>query len=414
MSGNIKEYIKYIARGISPLYDNDGIVVLNQKCIRNQKISLEESRIHNIHKKSVSEDKILHNFDVLINSTGVGTLGRVAQVKNIKDKITVDSHITIVRPNLEKINGEFFGYCIKVQEDFIETLGTGATGQTELSRDAILDNVVIPNYSKENQRKLAKILSNYDDLIENNNKRIKILEEMAQKIYKEWFVNFKYPGHETATFKDSEFGKIPSDWHIGCIKELNNVQGGYAFKSTDLKEFGEYGVIKIKNIQAGTVDISFCQHVDMINTKKYEKFKLSAGDLLVALTGAQVGKVGIMPYSKKIFYLNQRVGKFIPNNDFIKNNQYVLMYVSSDKFATQVNNIASGAAQPNISTSQIENIPMIVASDPIIALYEDKVDSICKKIQVIKAQNAILQETRNILLPRLMSGEINVEDLEIA
>lgn len=56
MSGNIKEYIKYIARGISPLYDNDGIVVLNQKCIRNQKISLEESRIHNIHKKSVSED----------------------------------------------------------------------------------------------------------------------------------------------------------------------------------------------------------------------------------------------------------------------------------------------------------------------------------------------------------------------
>ena len=219
MSGNIKEYIKYIARGISPLYNNDGIIVLNQKCIRNQKISLEESRIHNIHKKSVSEDKILHNFDVLINSTGVGTLGRVAQVKNIKDKMTVDSHITIVRPNLEKIDGEFFGYCIKVQESFIETLGTGATGQTELSRDAILDNVVIPHYSKENQRKIAKILSNYDDLIENNNKRIKLLEEMAQKIYKEWFVDFKYPGHETATFKDTELGKIPSDWHIGCIKE---------------------------------------------------------------------------------------------------------------------------------------------------------------------------------------------------
>ena len=325
----------------------------------------------------------------------------------------MDSHITIVRPNLEKINGEFFGYCIKVQEDFIETLGTGATGQTELSRDAILDNVVIPHYSKENQQKIAKILSNYDDLIENNNKRIKILEEMAQKIYKEWFVDFKYPGHETATFKDTELGKIPSDWHIGRIKELNNVQGGYAFKSTDLKEVGMYGVIKIKNIQSGTVDISFCQHIDIINAKKYEKFKLTAGDLLVALTGAQVGKVGIMPYSQKIFYLNQRVGKFIPNRDFIKNNQYVLMYISSEKFATQVNNIASGAAQPNISTSQVENIPMIVASEPIIALYEDKIDPICKEIQIIKAQNAILQETRNILLPRLMSGEIDVENMEV-
>lgn len=357
-----------------------------------------------------SSTRLAKKNDVVIASAGQGkTRG---QVSYCMIDTYINQSLISMRADPKLLDPKFLFYNLTSRYNELRTLSDSSSSRGSLTIP-ILENIDILLPPLKQQKTIATILSNYDDLIENNKKRIKILEEMTQKIYKEWFVDFKYPGHETVTFKDTELGKIPSDWHIGCIKELNNVQGGYAFKSTDLKEFGEYGVIKIKNIQAGTVDISFCQHVDMINTKKYEKFKLSTGDLLVALTGAQVGKVGIMPYSKKIFYLNQRVGKFIPNNDFIKNNQYVLMYVSSDKFTTQVNNIASGAAQPNISTSQIENIPMIVASDPIIALYEDKVDSICKEIQVIKTQNAILQETRNILLPRFMSGEIDVENMEV-
>lgn len=121
-----KEYIQYIARGISPSYDIDGLRVLNQKCIRNQVISFNESRFTNIAKKKIANEKYLQNYDVLINSTGVGTLGRVAQIKNIKVPTTVDSHVTIVRPNLKKINGDFFGYCFKAQQKLIETLGVGA------------------------------------------------------------------------------------------------------------------------------------------------------------------------------------------------------------------------------------------------------------------------------------------------
>ena len=383
--------------------------------------NITENRIDEIVKLNPLTDKIPSRAKRkvkkgnIIYSTVRPNQKHYGYVDKQYDNLLVSTGFVVIDVNEDIADGKYFYYWLTQEKNtnYLQTIAenTVATYPSIAPKD--IENMSIELPLLDIQRKIAKVLSNYDDLIENNNKRIKILEEMAQKIYKEWFVDFKYPGHETVTFKDTELGKIPSDWHIGCIKELNNVQGGYAFKSTDLKEFGEYGVIKIKNIQAGTVDISFCQHVDMINTKKYEKFKLSAGDLLVALTGAQVGKVGIMPYSKKIFYLNQRVGKFIPNNDFIKNNQYVLMYVSSDKFAAQVNNIASGAAQPNISTSQIENIPMIVASDPMIALYEDKVDSICKEIQVIKTQNAILQETRNILLPRFMSGEIDVENMEV-
>jgi len=383
--------------------------------------NITENRIDEIVKLNPLTDKIPSRAKRkvkkgnIIYSTVRPNQKHYGYVDKQYDNLLVSTGFVVIDVNEDIADGKYFYYWLTQEKNtnYLQTIAenTVATYPSIAPKD--IENMSIELPLLDIQRKIAKVLSNYDDLIENNNKRIKILEDMAQKIYKEWFIDFKYPGHETATFKDTELGKIPSDWHIGCIKELNNVQGGYAFKSTDLKEFGEYGVIKIKNIQAGTVDISFCQHVDMINTRKYEKFKLSAGDLLVALTGAQVGKVGIMPYSKKIFYLNQRVGKFIPNNDFIKNNQYVLMYVSSDKFATQVNNIASGAAQPNISTSQIENIPMIIANEPIIALYEDKVDPICREIQIIKAQNAILQETRNILLPRLISGEIDVENMEV-
>ena len=395
MSGNIKEYIKYIARGISPLYDNDGIVVLNQKCIRNQKISLEESRIHNIHKKSVSEDKILQNFDVLINSTGVGTLGRVAQVKNIKDKITVDSHITIVRPNLEKINGEFFGYCIKVQEDFIETLGTGATGQTELSRDAILDNVVIPHYSKENQQKIAKILSNYDDLIENNNKRIKILEEMAQKIYKEWFVNFNYPGHETATFKDTELGKIPSDWDVKTLNQCSKLFDNQRKPLSSLQRSNMKGVYPYY----GAAKI-----LDYINDYIFEgKY------LLLAEDGSVITEEGY----PVLQFVN---GKFWANNHThiiqgIKNISTEFLYLSLAKYS--IIRCITGAAQPKINQENLNRIELIIPNDNILIRFNNLISPIFDEIFLIEQKQKILKQTRDLLLPRLMSSEIDIDKLEI-
>ena len=426
MSGNIKEYIKYIARGISPLYDNDGIVVLNQKCIRNQKISLEESRIHNIHKKSVSEDKILQNFDVLINSTGVGTLGRVAQVKNIKDKITVDSHITIVRPNLEKINGEFFGYCIKVQEDFIETLGTGATGQTELSRDAILDNVVIPHYSKENQRKIAKVLSNYDDLIENNNKRIKILEEMAQKIYKEWFVDFNYPGHETATFKDTELGKIPSDWRYTAISDVLacSIGGGWG---NEIKS-GEY--TESAYVIRGT-DIPNCRNGNIQNcplryhTQSNIKSRLlQENDIIFEVSGGSKGQ----PVGRSLL-LNKYLFKQFSDNvicaSFCKllrvdskcaSPEYVYLHLLNiykngeiEKYQTQSTGIINFKFTVFLEKEQI-----LIPNNNILHLFNTQIIPLFDKISLLGYQNSILKQTRDLLLPRLMSGEIDVENLEIA
>ena len=296
-------------------------------------------------------------------------------------------------------------------DKYLKSLLQFANGGTfpNLCRDDIL-NFEIPF---NNHEKVVKFLSNYDDLIENNNRRIKILEEMAQKIYKEWFVDFKFPRHETTTFKDSPLGKIPNDWEVGIIKDINDVKGGYAFKSKDLKENGKFGIIKIKNIQAGNIDTNMCQYIDEKLAQKASDFKLNAGDILIAMTGAQVGKVGIMPQTKQVYYLNQRVAKFIPNKDFIINNQYLAIYTQTEKFNIQINNIASGAAQPNISASQIENIEILVPKAEIISAFENFINPNLKEAQILKNKNENLKQTRDILLPRLISGEIDVENMEV-
>ena len=131
--GNVSEMIK---RGIAPKYtDKEGLCVINQKCIRDHRIDLEKSRLHNLDLKSINPERVIKIGDVLVNSTGTGTLGRVAQVKRLFEfECTVDTHVTIVRPKVGVFYNDFFGYAlIKIEEEIINS-GEGASGQTELPR----------------------------------------------------------------------------------------------------------------------------------------------------------------------------------------------------------------------------------------------------------------------------------------
>ena len=117
----VKTLILENNRGITPKYiEHGGITVLNQKCIRDNKILFEYSRKHDINKNNINPKKFLKKFDVLINSTGVGTLGRVAQLKRVEEPITYDSHISLLRPDPTKINLEYFGYAIGFKQNEID------------------------------------------------------------------------------------------------------------------------------------------------------------------------------------------------------------------------------------------------------------------------------------------------------
>lgn len=160
-SEKLGEVCSFLNRGISPKYlDVDGMCVLNQKCIRDHKINYEPSRRHDCKTKKVSDERLIQLGDVLVNSTGTGTLGRVAQVREKpSEPTTVDSHVTIVRPRPGLFHLDFFGYMLIIIEEAIKDAGEGCGGQTELARSTLAEKFIV-HYpaSLEQQKRIVAIL----------------------------------------------------------------------------------------------------------------------------------------------------------------------------------------------------------------------------------------------------------------
>jgi len=352
----------------------------------------------------------LQDGDIVIARTGA-TTGYAKYIK--KPPLSLFASY-LVRLKIKKgIDKRYIGYIIQSQtyKDFIKINWSGAAQPNANAQ--VLTSFPIPLPDINNQKIISSILSAYDDLIKNNLRRIQILEEMAQLIYREWFVNFRFPGYEKIKFVNSEMGKIPEGWEVGCIKDLYGLQPGYAFKSKDLFDVGQYPIIKIRNIQHPMIDILNCEYIqdgkiiEMVN-----KFVLSEGDFLIAMTGAQVGKVGIMPKTNNRYFLNQRVGRFVPMRKYLINNFFLYLFCISDYFKQQINNLASGAAQPNISGTDIDNIKIIIPSNNLLEEFTNLIDPAWKEIISLNKKNQVLRVSRDILLPKLISGELDVSDLD--
>ena len=168
------EVTSFMSKGIAPVYTDERaegvVVVLNQKCNRNFSISFEESRLHDATIKRVPNDRILLPGDVLINSTGAGTAGRVAQIWNVPSLTTVDGHMIILRCT-DSIDPLYYGYALKMHQTQIESLAEGSTGQTEINRKRLCDEVLI-SYPTDItlQRNIARTLAAIDEKIEANRK----------------------------------------------------------------------------------------------------------------------------------------------------------------------------------------------------------------------------------------------------
>ena len=185
------EVTAFIAKGIPPKYteeENENTIrVLNQKCNRNFEISYNESRIHDCEKKKVPVDKMLRAGDVLINSTGTGTAGRVAQMVEVTVPTTIDGHMILIRPS-EELDPIYYGYAVKSFQSQIEGLAEGSTGQTEINRRRLQDEVIIRYPSdKLVQKNIGSFLANIDEKIKTNKEINKNLEQQAQAIFDDMF-----------------------------------------------------------------------------------------------------------------------------------------------------------------------------------------------------------------------------------
>ncbi|HAM38454.1 MAG: hypothetical protein A2539_00765 [Elusimicrobia bacterium RIFOXYD2_FULL_34_15] len=270
----------------------------------------------------------------------------------------------------------------------------------QITFDSIKEHpILLPSLSE--QRAIAKILSDLDEKIELNNQMNKTLESIAQAIFKEWFVDFRFPGYKKTKFVNG----LPDGWRMSDFGEIAKIQPGFAFKSSDFTTQG-YKIIKIANIQNGIVDISQTDYVseDVFgNTDK--RFHLVSGDVIIAMTGANIGKIGIIPKIEKSLLLNQRVGKLVS-----KYHLWAYLVLTGPVVQSLIEGISSSSsAQPNISNTDIEKTKVVIPNETILEMFEKNLNSIYKNIIENLATQSILSQIRDSLLPKLMSGKIRVK-----
>ena len=253
------------------------------------------------------------------------------------------------------------------------------------------------------QKRIANILSTYDSLIEANNRRIELLEQTAQELYKEWFVRFRFPGYENTKFENG----LPEGWELKKIGDIARVKSGYAFKSEWWIDEG-VPVIKIKDIQGNTIDFNDLSHVSVEHAEIAKQFYVVEGDLLIAMTGATIGKMALVPYSEKQLVVNQRVGKFFLGENPAENVSFLYMTLQQNWVQDLIVMIAgSNAAQPNISPFDIEKIKIVYNKD-MVDEYNRRSAAFINQILQLRKQNQNLAAQRDMLLPRLMSGKLEV------
>ena len=301
-----------------------------------------------------------------------------------------------LRPLTDEVIPEYIGYYLrspKFRGKFM-AFSTMTTRASLANDDLLSMEVEIPD--KSIQQRIATILSRYDSLIENYQKQIKLLEESAQRLYKEWFIDLRFPEHENTKIVDG----VPEGWEKKEIKDLVDLKSGYAFKSSAFVEKGKYKIVTIKNVKDGVFDGDNVSYLNSVPEKMPSHCILQTGDILLSLTG-NVGRICMVVGDN--YLLNQRVAKLeskFPAFTYCLFRHY-------DTFVA-INNLANGAAQQNVSPIRIGEMDMLVANDKIMHHFEKAAENIRTNILNLFSQIRHLTEARDRLLPKLMSGEIEV------
>lgn len=281
-------------------------------------------------------------------------LGKV--VMTIEPTVTNQQFNSII-PN-KNFNADFVYYLMTLVGRELNYLSKTSTAVPIINKSSFSNyEVEVPDL--ETQEKIASILSSLDSKIELNRRINDNLEQQAQALFKSWFVDFE--PFKNGKFVDSEMGMIPEGWKVGTIGEYCSIRSGYAFKSSWWQETGTK-VIKIKNITDNkTLDMSDCSYVSSDKTYKAIDFQASPGDLIIAMTGATIGKFCIIPFHNDKIYINQRVGKFFLGNNPLDRLPFIYCCLSYEPIYNEIISKGQGSAQPNIGGADIENIRIILS-----------------------------------------------------
>lgn len=376
--------------------ENSGYYFVSCKDVNNGTIDyanarqISERAFLETHKRTQLEPN-----DILI--TNSGTIGRMALVKDIPEtyRTTFQKSVAIVKPDISVVLPTYLYYKLQnCVTDFVNC--SNGSAQKNLLLGTMRKFQIDLHEDFAQQERLSSILAAYDNLIENNQKQIKLLEEAARRLYKEWFVNFRFPGYEDTPIVDG----VPEGWEEAPIDSRISLLSGYAFKSAQFDSSGEYKIVTIKNVKDGEFDGINTNRIVSIPGKTPKHCVLTDGDILLSLTG-NVGRTCIVNGNN--YLLNQRVAKLqsdIPAFTYC-------LFRSSDMFDA-MNNLANGTAQQNLSPIRTGKISILFPADNLLEEFERIVGSMISKMLSLIKQCDLLIQARDRLLPKLISGEIEV------
>lgn len=331
--------------------------------------------------------------------------GKCSIVIDIEKPATYESHLIRTRLNKSSAYPLYFFYYFSSKAGFgsIQTLVNQVSAAGIRGSD--LDKLKLHLPPLPIQKKIAAVLSAYDDLIETNERRIQILERMAEELYKEWFVRLRFPGHETTKIVKG----VPEGWEVKRVGEVVEFLSGFSFKSVTFSDTGKLGIVTIKNVQDGYFVKECTDYIDDYPSNMKDYCKLQKGDMLLSLTG-NVGRVCHVIGENLL--LNQRVAKL--RSRFKQTNSFIYYTFKNKSMQSLIENLSLGStAQMNLSTIDLSKQKFIFPNINLLSKFESIIlPAIQWKLSLLE-NISILKTSRDRLLSRLVSGKIDLSGLDI-
>ena len=296
---------------------------------------------------------------------------------------------------------------------WLEGHAVGAT-MSNLSA-GVVEQLPVQFPSLQHQDEIIRVLDSIEHLIENNRRRIEILEEMARLLYREWFVHFRFPGHENVELVDSELGPIPEGWERAAVSEIAEVVRGRSYRKAELVADGGLPFLNLKCIdRGGGFRKSGLKRYD----GKYKSVQETyAGDIVVAVTDMTqqrmiVGQAGRVPVLDSPFgIISLDLARVVPNEGVDR--EYLYGHFRYSTFSRKVKEFANGTNVLHLSPDRIKEHEFALAPVPLRDEYGDRVRPLYELADNLGRQIDVLREARDLLLPRLVSGELDVSELDL-
>jgi type I restriction enzyme, S subunit len=389
----------FVEEGI-PLIRGNNLTLGVKKFIDEGFVYITEEKAHELRNCEAKPGDIIF--------TAAGTLGQVGLIPQNSNypKYIISNKQLRLRCDTDIAIPEYLYYWFSSSKirQYIINQNTGAS--VPLITLGILRNVPVNLPPLPTQRKIAAILSAYDDLIENNARRIAILEEMAQALYREWFVHFRFPGHEKKRLVESELGLIPEGWEVVKIRDISSlINRGISPKYDNASESL---VINQRCIRHGRINLDGARrHLTRVSNEKLVTF----GDVLVNSTGiGTLGRVAQIYREIPNCTVDSHVTIVRPRDSAIID--YFGFYLQSLQLHFDSLGVGS-TGQTELSRESIASSNFLLPSKNVQEAFTTLVSPMRRNVIQMLVKNANLRKTRDLLLPKLISGEVDVERLNI-